>query len=566
MAKRRAGNDLNRDNWDQEEEPEEIGCFKKASDDVLKGRVIRQARRRMPNTSSTPETEPKSIFSGFTAFSASNESNKFSFTADLKGSGDGNTNGQKPAFSFLSKSNHSETKPTLSFLSNAAVTSKKSESIGEKSPSSISDIFTSKNATNTSTSVADNTSPDGNKSTPLFSSTIPQKKSTETSDLVGKNKLNQLSKELVETEKQSTETAAESRDSQPKTPDEIFLQKLRSLNLLCTEWIIKHLNENLGYILTPIFDDYKKYLNQLKEERQRANSSTKKPKIVEPPADDGSKTETTKPPVSFKVPNFKATLSKQKPLRGFFAPSAKEEEKPTGFKFSNHAETVSNFKFSSSSPQTEITPVKSSEPSPGVDDTGIFKFGTAVKSTPTEGFSFGTPKTNESADPKNETPKIPSFFSFTPAPLTTNPLIGQTPAPATDRTNSKDEDEDAPPVPEDEVITEEGSVYDKKCKVFIKKDGNFVDLGVGFLFLKLVGDEQKCQIIVRANNKLANILINVLLTSGIPTQLMGKNNVMVICCPTPEAKPTTVLLRVKTAEDAQELLDTMNKYKKWRSC
>ena len=36
MAKRGAGTELNHDNWDQEEESEEAGEFKKASDDQMK--------------------------------------------------------------------------------------------------------------------------------------------------------------------------------------------------------------------------------------------------------------------------------------------------------------------------------------------------------------------------------------------------------------------------------------------------------------------------------------------------------------------------------------------------
>ena len=36
MAKRGAGSELNHDNWDQEEESEEAGEFKKASEDQMK--------------------------------------------------------------------------------------------------------------------------------------------------------------------------------------------------------------------------------------------------------------------------------------------------------------------------------------------------------------------------------------------------------------------------------------------------------------------------------------------------------------------------------------------------
>jgi nuclear pore complex protein Nup50 len=49
-GKRSATSDLNHDNWDNEEEPEEAGQFKKAPADALKDRVIRKAKRRGGNT------------------------------------------------------------------------------------------------------------------------------------------------------------------------------------------------------------------------------------------------------------------------------------------------------------------------------------------------------------------------------------------------------------------------------------------------------------------------------------------------------------------------------------
>ena len=46
-AKRGATSKLNHDNWDQEDEPEEQGTFQQASEDALKGRVIKKARRKL---------------------------------------------------------------------------------------------------------------------------------------------------------------------------------------------------------------------------------------------------------------------------------------------------------------------------------------------------------------------------------------------------------------------------------------------------------------------------------------------------------------------------------------
>lgn len=45
-SKRTATRDINHENWDQEDEPEEIGQFQKASEEVLKTRVFKTAKRR----------------------------------------------------------------------------------------------------------------------------------------------------------------------------------------------------------------------------------------------------------------------------------------------------------------------------------------------------------------------------------------------------------------------------------------------------------------------------------------------------------------------------------------
>lgn len=97
----------------------------------------------------------------------------------------------------------------------------------------------------------------------------------------------------------------------------------------------------------------------------------------------------------------------------------------------------------------------------------------------------------------------------------------------------------------------------------MKKDGNFSDRGVGTLFLKPTPND-KMQLIVRAGNSLGNILLNTLLTESIPLKRMNKNSIMLVCLPTPDSNPppTPVLLRVKTSEDADTLMETLEKNKK----
>jgi nuclear pore complex protein Nup50 len=97
----------------------------------------------------------------------------------------------------------------------------------------------------------------------------------------------------------------------------------------------------------------------------------------------------------------------------------------------------------------------------------------------------------------------------------------------------------------------------------VKGASDYSDRGVGTLFIKKVEDS-KIQMIVRADTNLGNIIFNIVLAEGLPCSRMGKNNVMIVCVPTPDAKPppTSVLLRVKTGEEADELLAKINELKK----
>jgi len=66
-----------------------------------------------------------------------------------------------------------------------------------------------------------------------------------------------------------------------------------------------------------------------------------------------------------------------------------------------------------------------------------------------------------------------------------------------------------------------------------------------------------------------NILLNISLTKSIPTSLQGKSNVSLSCVPNPpidskqdNTKPICMLIRVKTEDDAKELLKQLNQHKK----
>lgn len=68
---------------------------------------------------------------------------------------------------------------------------------------------------------------------------------------------------------------------------------------------------------------------------------------------------------------------------------------------------------------------------------------------------------------------------------------------------------------------------------------------------------------------LGNILLNIILSDSLPVSRTGKNNVLLMCVPNPPIDPKKadakeaipMLIRVKTGEDADELLKTLNKHK-----
>merc|ERR1711962_801355 len=69
-SKRGAGSELTDRNWDQEEEPEEVGTFKQADDSALKQRVIKTAKRRGTSLGAGSS----GAFTGFGGFGSSSSS------------------------------------------------------------------------------------------------------------------------------------------------------------------------------------------------------------------------------------------------------------------------------------------------------------------------------------------------------------------------------------------------------------------------------------------------------------------------------------------------------------
>lgn len=328
----------------------------------------------------------------------------------------------------------------------------------------------------------------------------------------------------------------ERKEEKPDEKKMNYYSKLIGLNESVSEWIKKHVEETPLCILSPIFKDYEKYLKEIQEEFHGTGDKTKindsKPAETKPiPSTNVTKSTTdtlnTSGSSIFAASNSKAVMFGSQNATG--STTEKPPQSPFSVKTSGSTATTTSGGFSfgintSSSATTTSAPFSFTANTTGVNGAAPFSFGTGKP------FSFSSNIQTKSVEKKEE---------------------------------DKEQENDEPPKVEFTPVVEENSVFDKKCKVFIKKDGNFVDKGVGTLYVKKIEESGKYQLLVRANTNLGTISLNMILSSSIPMQRLGKNNVMLVCIPTPDHKPppTTVLIRVKTSEEADELLETLNKYK-----
>lgn len=462
MAKRIAEKELTDRNWDQEDEAEEVGTFSVASEEVLKNRAIKKAKRRNAGC----ESDGGGAFKGFKGLVApSGGGGGFS--------GFGTCIGGKP----------------LEGLSNG------SSMAGAPS-------FSSSRAT-TKTKVT-------------FGSFAVNGPTSFVGDKVSNPKTN------GDSQKPSSSGVA----SSPAHHGNTYHKQLAALNCCVRDWIVKHVNANPLCDLTPVFKDYEKYLAGI-EQQQRLDDS----ESSDPARESG------------KVPL-------NSPSPALFGSTKLQQESTFLF----HGDKTEG----TSEKETQAMPEKKGDPSLGATSAS-FNFGKKVdgsvlgslNSSPLAGFSFSSG--NSSLFGKDTTQSKPVSSPFSIAPLE-SPAGGGS---AGCKEGGDEENEEPPRVVVTEV-KEEDAFYSKKCKLFYKKDSEFKEKGVGTLHLKPTAN-QKTQLLVRADTSLGNILLNVLIPPNMPCTRTGKNNVLIVCVPNPPVDekntnaPVTMLIRVKTAEDADEL-------------
>uniref|UniRef100_A0AAZ3R186 Nuclear pore complex protein Nup50 n=2 Tax=Oncorhynchus tshawytscha TaxID=74940 RepID=A0AAZ3R186_ONCTS len=479
MAKRIADKELTDRNWDQEDEGEEAGTFSIASDDVMKSRPIKKAKRRAAGSEGQSGGAVK-VFKGFSLAPTSGTGPAAEGITAFSGFGNGV--GFKP-LSGLSNGNSG--KPVTPALTG----------------------FTSPTATKTTTPGS------LTFSGPSSSAVITGQQSNGSSPAVSSRSL-------------SSSLSSNSGNNQE------YSRQLTALNCSVRDWITKHVNGNPLCDLNPIFRDYEKHLASI-DKKYGGSGGTGAVTGVAVVADGGSESSSRA-----EEPEEKRAVSTPPPPSSSAAGSTA---------------TVPVFSFSKDKDGSATAPGDSSAaPIPA----GIsFSLGQKGNSSVLGSLSTGGAPSVSSSSLFGGA--APPAFSFSGAKAEAAP---------TQTTDGNGEESDEPPKVEVQEIKETDAFYSKKCKLFYKKETEFKEKGVGTLHLKTTSDG-KTQLLVRADTNLGNILLNILVQPSILCSRMGKNNVMVMCVPNPvvdhnnPTNPVAMLIRVKTAEDADELHNILEEKK-----
>ncbi|XP_030564196.1 nuclear pore complex protein Nup50 [Drosophila novamexicana] len=609
-GKRQATSNLNHDNWDQEDEPEERGTFRTAPPEELKARVIKKATRRKAAIGSADaddagESPGRSVFSGFSGFgkpaAAAATGTPFAFLSNLPAAAATATfaeSSPKPSTSIsTTKDDAAITPPPAKRLTVEANIKNDltSNSLSSSSPSTTRAVATTSIFGNTSAN--DPTTMFPKTPVSMFKSAVPAEKTTAgnaiTASLEYRDNVAELNMAVMK-----------------------FLQEHMDKNPYC---LLSPVFDSYDKYAKELRQKDEAKSNATSSLTKTPSPSTKAETttVAAPTTKTTAAAVTPKPPT---ITPAAAAFATTAPAAGFFfgkpttttatgttLPSLSFGKKPNCTITSGGTTTTVTaplFSFGNiQKPST--TPTKSEATSSTASPASIFSFGVKPATTaasnktdsPKQGFFFGgqeaaaaaaaatatsPPKTNGfsfglKSDDKPSTSVFTGFgkppgetklpapstgFSFTSG--TTPFSFGNVKPPTASEsaeTNADNEDEDRPPVVEFNKVVEDDAIFSKRCKVFVKKDKDFVDRGVGTLYLKPVKDSEKTQMLVRADTNLGNILVNLILTDGLPCQRMGKNNVMMVCIPTPEEpKALSMLLRVKTGEEADELLEQIKKH------
>ncbi|GBM37159.1 Nuclear pore complex protein Nup50 [Araneus ventricosus] len=332
-------------------------------------------------------------------------------------------------------------------------------------------------------------------------------------------------------------SASDAKPLEKQTRSLEYYRQSRSINESVLKWMQLHLAKNPCCDFTPVFNDYKKHMDTLNvtypvKMKETTSVSEKKPSFTSSSTAEVSKDSTNHSGSS----NDNSNLKKEK----------NEDKTDYGANFKSNTTNTSTFSFGTKSwptPTSSVSSIGCTSSAKGGNDAGSEEKKTAAP------FSFGfcSKTANQSNSDK------PFSFACTPV---AKPVSAE-----------NEEAEYVPPKNEFVAVTEEDAFYSKRCKLFFKEGESYAEKGVGDLYLKPI--DGKTQLLVRADTSFGNILLNIVLSASLPMSRTGKNDVLLVCTPDPpvdakkadskEAIP--MLIRVETSEEADKLLETLNKHK-----
>lgn len=314
--------------------------------------------------------------------------------------------------------------------------------------------------------------------------------------------------------------SVKSSDDEESSQKTEYNTHLSALNRSVSNWIKSHVEKNPLCDLTPIFNDYKKYLADIDE--KYGQSDTEGSQASKSASSDSQETTS---PVSNKLSLHSNVSNKPKfSLTGFGQKSDSQVKNTTIASMEGPKLPATQPKFTGFQVNTGGSPFKG--------------FGQSNLSKPA-GFTG---------------------FSFSSSMVAT-----KTQEESSQQSAKAEDEEYVPPKPESNVIEEEDALYSIRCKLYYKKEDTYADRGVGQLYLKPSGS--KTQLLIRADTAISQVLLNILITSVTPIQRQGKNNIMVMCIPNPainekeKDKVVAMLIRVKTGDDADQLFSVLEQKK-----
>lgn len=502
MSKRRAGNELTKDNWDEEEEKVDPGTFQVADDSVLKNRVLKRAKRTLQRDESG---ELKPIFSGFSGFN--------SLSSNLN---------SKQAFSFLSKSNNTPSEsgnhPSASTINSLTTSSSLTFSESNSSKSSTPPIVNHVKVMNLNKAFIKfiTNAVEKNPYCVLTPSLKDYEKQISKFVDLSALKTNSPDSSMTSTKVSPQISVSESKITRTKNSDEV---KNNPVNV----------QKNETSFSSPLVN-----WSSFGNKSQVSNAK-------EPSANILKLDKTTKEQIKEKNIETKSQVFSSKESKNTVTET-------NGFK-------LGDFKFGNQpfSTLTSKSPELKSNEKPEIPLSAVLDrklpplnnpmFCKTLNTKPPFNFGGGTvPSFSFKSSEQNDVKPLFSFGSKSPT------LTFSAEKMKTDSQNPKDEDEDQPPVVEFTPVKEKNAIFESKSKLFCFKNGKYEELGIGQLYLIPV--DNKLQLIMRNDNALGTIMANTLLNESVNFTKRNAKNVQLTCIldPTKSTKPQTILFKFKDSQ------------------